>query len=93
MKSCRAANDRWVVGESSVAVQFDELVKQSLNVIQGVRAIRMASQLNAFERSPGALVTRPGRDRFRWRMFFLFRFLSTRFLFPENPSRGSLSTS
>ncbi len=70
MKSRRAANDRRIIREPTVAVQLYELIEQALDEIKRVRAIRMTGQLHALKRT---------RDlshlgRFFFVRFFLFGF-------------------
>ena len=57
MKSRGTTNDCRVIGESAVAMEFDKLVKQAFDIIQRVWAIRMAGELNAFERGLRTLIT------------------------------------
>ncbi len=49
MKASEATNDRRVFGKSLVAVEFDEVFKQSLDQIQCVRPVSMSCELHALK--------------------------------------------
>ena len=52
-KACQPADDRRVVGEHPVAVQFHELGAQRPDVIQGVGPVGVAGELDALPRGQG----------------------------------------
>ena len=65
MKTRESAHDRRILREAFVAVQFDEIFKQTLDEIERVRSIGVSRKLNALE--CGARF-----DGFLGRFFFLF---------------------
>src|SRR6186997_836158 len=54
-----AGDERRVLGASPVAVQLDKVLEESLDVVEGVRALRVARQVDG---PPDLLVRRLGLD-------------------------------
>jgi hypothetical protein len=51
MKACHSADDGGIVAEAAVSVNLAPVREDALNVVEGVRTLRMASQFRLF---PGA---------------------------------------
>src|SRR5688500_2325769 len=65
MKTREPAHNRWIFSESFVTVEFDKILEEPLDQVEGVRPIGVSRQLNTLER--GARL-----DWFLRFFFFLF---------------------
>jgi len=73
VKPSRTANDSRVVRKPAVPMQFNKLIKQPLDIVQGMRPVRMASELNSFD-GGSRLSLRGGRPAVIQGLRFLFFF-------------------
>src|SRR6185503_3984308 len=49
VETCVTTNDCWIVCKPAIAVNFDEVLKQTLDNVEGIKAVRVPRQLHALE--------------------------------------------